>query len=119
MIECEYGNNKRDVRKNSASVSQAKKSAKNKQFGGVECVLHILGNGSKWRSLGKNWHTIYTRANRWAKNNVLGKIFIYLQKQGMISLNKRILCLDSTCIKVHPDSHGALKKNGQTSDRKD
>ena len=28
----------------------------------------------------------------------------------------RTLCLDSTCIKVHPDSHGALKKNGQTSD---
>ena len=85
----------------------------------LNAILKVLENGSKWRSLGKNWHTIYTRANRWAKNNVLGKIFIYLQKQGMISLNKRILCLDSTCIKVHPDSHGALKKNGQTSDRKD
>ena len=72
-----------------------------------------MENGNKWRSLGKNWHTIYTRANRWAKNNVLEKIFIYLQKQGMISLNKRILCLDSTCIKVHPDSHGALKKMGK------
>ena len=85
----------------------------------LNAILKVLENGGKWRSLGKNWHTIYTRANRWAKNNVLGKIFIYLQKQGMISLNKRILCLDSTCIKVHPDSHGALKKNGQTSDRKD
>lgn len=84
----------------------------------LNAILHVLENGSKWRSLGKNWHTIYTRANRWAKNNVLGKIFIYLQKQGIISIKKKILCLDSTCIKVHPDSHGALKKNRQTSDRK-
>ena len=84
----------------------------------LNAILHILENGSKCRSLGKNWHTIYTRANRWAKNNVLGKIFIYLQKQGIISIKKKILCLDSTCIKVHPDSHGALKKNRQTSDRK-
>ena len=38
------------------SFSQAKKSAKNKQFGGVECDLTYIGNGSKWRSLGKNWH---------------------------------------------------------------
>ena len=30
MIECEYGNNKRNVRKNSASVSETKKSAKDK-----------------------------------------------------------------------------------------
>ena len=43
----------------------------------LNAILHILENGSKCRSLGKNWHTIYTRANRWAKNNVLGKIFIY------------------------------------------
>ena len=39
----------------------------------LNAILKVLENGSKWRSLGKNWHTIYTRANRWAKNNVLGK----------------------------------------------
>ena len=48
MIECEYENNKRDVRKNSASVSQAKKSAKNKQFGGIECDLTYIG---KWQQM--------------------------------------------------------------------
>ena len=58
------------------------------------------------------------RANRWAKNNILEQIFIYLQQQGIISIKKRILCLDSTCIKVHPDGHGSLKKIRQTSNRK-
>ena len=85
----------------------------------LNTALNILENGSKWRSLGKNWHTIYMRVNRWTKNKVLEKIFIYLQKQGMISIKKRILCLDSTCIKVHQDGQGALKKIRQTSHRKD
>jgi transposase len=81
----------------------------------LNTLLHVLENGCKWRSLGENWHTIYMRVNRWAKNGVLEKIFIYLQKTGVISFKSRIFCLDSTCVKVHPDAHGALKKDGQTS----
>ena len=46
----------------------------------LNAILNILGNGNQWRFLEENWHTIYTRTNRWAKNNVLEKIFIYLQK---------------------------------------
>ena len=45
MIESGYGNNKRDVRKNRVFVSETKKSAKNKQFGGVKCNLTCIG---KW-----------------------------------------------------------------------
>lgn len=30
----------------------------------------------KWRSIGKNWHTIYIRANNWAKNGVLEKFLL-------------------------------------------
>lgn len=46
----------------------------------LNAILHILENGSKWRSLGKNWHTIYTRANRWAKkmeSRVKSRIYGY------------------------------------------
>jgi hypothetical protein len=38
------------------------------------------------------------------------KIFLYLQNIGMISIDVRIYALNSTCVKVHPDAHGALKK---------
>ena len=33
-------------------------------------ILFVAENGSKWRAIPKkfgNWHTIYTRMNRWAK----------------------------------------------------
>ena len=39
--------------------------------------------------------------------------FIYLQKIGLISIKSRIFCLDSTCVKVHSDAAGALKKSGK------
>jgi transposase len=76
-------------------------------------LLYVLENGCKWRKLPKefgNWHTIYTKLNRWTKNGLLEKIFLYLQNIGMISIDIRIYSLDSTCVKVHPDAHGALKK---------
>ena len=78
----------------------------------LNTLLHVLENGCKWRSLGKDWHTIYMRVNRWAKNGVLEKIFIYLQKNGTISFKSRIFCLDSTCVKVHRGAR-SIKKNGK------
>jgi hypothetical protein len=41
---------------------------------------------------------------------LLEKIFLYLQNVGIISIDVRIYALDSTCVKVHPDAHDALKK---------
>ena len=57
-----------------------------------------------------NWHSIYTRANRWAKNGVLDRVFSALQDQDVINIQVEHVSLDSTAVKVHPDGTGALKK---------
>lgn len=79
----------------------------------LNAILHVAENGCKWRRLPKefgNWHTIYTRMNRWSKNGALAKIFERLQRERLIAVKIKVLSLDSTIIKVHPDGTGALKK---------
>jgi len=79
----------------------------------LNAIFYVLENGCKWRKLPKeygNWHTIYTRMNRWAKSGVLQKIFYELQKKGIIKVEVNVMCIDSTSVKVHPDGTGALKK---------
>ena len=74
-----------------------------------------MENGCKWRSLPKeygDWHVIYVRINRWAKKGVLERVFLRLQQTGIIQIQVDVISLDSTCIKVHPDGMGALKKTG-------
>ena len=79
----------------------------------LNAVLYIVENGCKWRSLPKeygDWHVIYVRVNRWAKKGVL-----HLQQLGIIQVQvNNVVSLDSTCIKVHPDGMGALKKVGHS-----
>jgi len=78
-------------------------------------VLYVIENGCKWRAVPSefgNWHTIYTRFNRWCKNGNLDAIFLTLQDEGIICIETEIVCLDSTSVKVHPDGTGALKKHG-------
>ena len=39
----------------------------------LSAILYVVEQGCKWRGLPErfgNWHTIYTRMNRWAKNGV-------------------------------------------------
>ncbi len=82
----------------------------------LNALLYIIENGCKWRALPKefgNWHTIYTRLNRWSKNGVLDKIFTALQTENIIDIRTEFVCIDSTSIKVHPDATGALKENGE------
>lgn len=40
------------------------------------------------------------------------RVFIAMQKEGIMRIDAKIMSLDSTCIKVHPDGTGALKKPG-------
>lgn len=83
----------------------------------VNAILYIAENGCKWRALPKSygkWYTIYKRVNRWAKNGVLQRLFLALQKEQIAIINVEILALDSTCAKVHPDGCGALKKQGNS-----
>lgn len=79
----------------------------------VNAILYVAENGCKWRALPKrfgNWHTIYTRMNRWAKAGVLDRLFTGLQQHQLVRIKIEAVSLDSTLIKVHPDGTGALKK---------
>ena len=79
----------------------------------VNAILYVAENGCKWRSLPKrfgNWHTIYTRMNRWAKAGVLDRLFEELQHQQLVRIKIEAVSFDSTIVEVHPDGTGALKK---------
>ena len=81
----------------------------------MRAVLYVAENGCKWRALPPrfgNWHTIYTRVNRWAKNGLLDRVFSAMQELELIRVNVEVVSLDSTIVKVHPDGMGALKKTG-------
>lgn len=79
----------------------------------LNALLYVIENGCKWRSLPAefgNWNSIYQRTRRWANNGTLEKVFFQLQKEQIIRIKIEHVSLDSTSIKVHPDAHGALKK---------
>jgi transposase len=79
----------------------------------INAILYVAENGCKWRALPKrfgNWHSIYTRMNRWAKKGVLDRLFEQLQKEQLIRVRIESVSLDSTIVKVHPDGTGALRK---------
>src|ERR1700740_321879 len=81
----------------------------------LTAILYVTEQGCKWRGLPKrfgNWHTIYVRMNRWAKNGVLDQVFEKLQAEQLVRIRIEAFALDSTSVKVHPDGTGALKKNG-------
>lgn len=79
----------------------------------INALLYVVENGCKWRRLPErygNWHTIYTRVNRWSKRGVLAKVFEKMQRCQLVKIKVEAVSLDSTSIKVHPDGTGALKK---------
>ena len=57
-----------------------------------------------------NWHTIYTRMNRWSKSGILDRVFSQMQHTQIIRVKIEAVALDSTIVNVHPDGTGALKK---------
>jgi transposase len=82
----------------------------------LNALLHVAEQGCKWRAMPEsfgNWHTIYTRLNRWSKAGVLDRVFEKLQQEHIIRIKIEAISLDSTIIKVHPDGTGALKKTGR------
>lgn len=79
----------------------------------LNAFLYVAEQGCKWRGLPEkfgNWHSIYTRINRWSKAGVLARVFERLQREQIIQIKIETMSLDSTIIKVHPDGTGALKK---------
>ena len=97
--------------KDSLPVQRGNVSLSNLQL--LNALLYVAEHGCKWRGLPKrfgNWHTIYTRMNRWSKSGVLDRIFEKLQLEQIVRIKIEAVALDSTSIKVHPDGTGALKK---------
>jgi transposase len=79
----------------------------------LNAILYVAEHGCKWRGLPKrfgNWHTIYTRMNRWSKSGVMDRVFERLQETQIVRVKIETVSLDSTIVKVHPDGTGALKK---------
>ena len=81
----------------------------------LNALLYVAENGCKWRGLPKhfgNWHSIYVRMIRWAKNGVLDRVFEKLQLEQIVRIKIEAFSLDSTIVKVHPDGTGRLKRAG-------
>ena len=90
-------------------------------------ILYVAEHGCKWRGLPPrfgNWHTVYTRMNRWSKNRwsknrwsknrwskngVLDQVFEHLQREQIVRIKIEAVALSSATVKVHPDGTGALK----------
>ena len=97
--------------KDSLPVQRGNVSLTNLQL--LNALLYVAEHGCKWRGLPKrfgNWHTIYTRMNRWSKSGVMDRVFEKLQLEQIVRIRIEAFSLDSTSVKVHPDGTGALKK---------
>jgi transposase len=100
--------------KDSLPVQRGNVSLSNLQL--LNALLYVAEHGCKWRGLPKrfgNWHTIYTRMNRWSKSGVMDRVFEKLQLEQIVRIKIEAIALDSTSVKVHPDGTGALKKRGR------
>ena len=92
-------------------VQRGNVSLSNRQV--LNAILYVAEHGCKWRGLPArfgNWHTIYTRMNRWSKNGVLDQVFEHLQREQIVRIKLEAMSMDSTIVKVHPDGTGALKR---------
>ena len=97
--------------KDSLPVQRGNVSLSNLQL--LNALLYVAEHGCKWRGLPRrfgNWHTIYTRMNRWSKSGAFDRIFEKLQLEQIVRIRIEAFSLDSTSVKVHPDGTGALKK---------
>ena len=59
----------------------------------LNAILYVAENGCKWRNLPQkfgNWHTVYTRMNRWIKNGVLDRIFERLQHERLLRIRIKL-----------------------------
>ena len=92
--------------KNLMQIERKPAKISNQQF--LNALLYIVENGCKW-------YTIYMKFNRWSKNGTIQRIFEELQSQNIIDVQSKILCLDSTSVKVHPDVADARNASGEQS----
>jgi transposase len=78
----------------------------------VEAVLWLTRNGCRWRALPAewgNWHTTYTRFQRWTAAGVWARVLAAVQQDDAL----HTLLVDSTTVRAHQHASGARKKTGR------
>ncbi len=71
----------------------------------LNAILYAAEHGCPWRSLPErfgNWHTIYTRMNRWSKLGVLDRVFARLQQSRIVRIRLETVAPDNTVVAVLP-----------------
>src|SRR5262245_809750 len=79
----------------------------------VEAVLYRYRAGIPWRDLPERfgpWKAVHTRFSRWAKSGVWEKVFKHLAQDA----DNEYAMIDSTIVRAHQHSTGALKKTLRT-----
>jgi transposase len=79
----------------------------------VEAVLYRYRAGIPWRDLPERFGDpikIHTRFSRWAKSGVWERVFKHLADGA----DNRYAMIDSTIVRAHQHSAGALKKTAKT-----
>ena len=79
----------------------------------VEAILYRYRAGIPWRDLPErfgDWKNTHRRWTRWAKTGVWSKVFQYLASDA----DNEYAMIDSTVIRAHQHSAGAIKKRTKT-----
>ena len=77
----------------------------------LNAILYVAVNGCTWRGVPPSygrWHTVYTRMSRWAKADVLDRVFEELHLLHLLRAR-----IEVASIKVHPDGTGALEEGAR------
>lgn len=79
----------------------------------VEAVLWIVRTGSPWRDLPDvfgSWNSMFRRFSRWSRKGVWWRIFAAMSADP----DFEYLIVDSTIIRAHQHTAGALKRGMRT-----
>jgi transposase len=79
----------------------------------VEAVLYRYRAGIPWRDLPErfgDFRVVHTRFSRWAKRGVWKRLFDHLTSDA----DNEYAMIDSTIVRAHQHSAGALKKGAAT-----
>ena len=79
----------------------------------VEAVLYRYRAGIPWRDLPERfgaWKKVHTRFGRWARSGIWARLFQHLAGEA----DNEYAILDSTIVRAHQHSAGAIKKAAGT-----
>jgi transposase len=82
----------------------------------VEAVLYRYRAGIAWRELPArygHWKAVHTRFSRWSASGVWQRLFEHLAQDA----DHDYAMIDSTIVRAHQHSAGALKKPGRPGHR--